>query len=276
MRALAASLLLGASVVLTGTAAAQIEPPPKLEDVSTDRGVQPPIPAGWESDVYCAGWVGSLRERFSGSIISAELVDSQRSFVQGDIVYLNLGAVNDVKAGDEFWVVRPTDDRYLLYKPGSETETIGRVYQTPGRVRVICAQEKTSIAEITASCSDIAVGDSVDPFEPIPIPLVRRTPLLTSCDEPNGKPVGHIVGVRDNESFIATDTVVYLNLGEREGLLPGDFLSVYRYRRQEEGLTSLRTVLGEVVILTTREKTAVAKVANMRDTMEPGDQVEVK
>ncbi len=73
---------------------------------------------------------------------------------------------------------------------------------------------------------------------------------------------------------IGTDSVVYLDLGEADGIYPGDFLSVWRPRA--DAALALRTLLGEVSVLFTKERTAVAKVTSMIDTMGVGDFVELK
>lgn len=243
--------------------------PLRVEAFSSDRTSQP-SPIGVEQDVYCSGWLGPVDQPFLGAVVSAEKVDSQREFVQGDYVYLNIGASRGVLAGQEFWACRA--DR-VVYKWGSVTEEIGRIYTTPGRVRVICALEDSAIAEIVRSCAEVEVGDTLLPFEPIPIPLVKRTRPITSCDSSNGKVLGHIVDAVDGVTAIATTTVVYLDLGDRDGLVPGDFASVYRTRENANGV---RTVLGEVAILKTEPHTAVAVVTMMTDTMYAGDEVELK
>ncbi len=51
---------------------------------------------------------------------------------------------------------------------GSVTDTIGRFYQTPARLKVVCVQETTAILEITNRAN--VFGDLIVPFEPIPIP----------------------------------------------------------------------------------------------------------
>jgi len=282
MRPSAARAALGA-VLLTFTAGSQAQtvvskvervPPPALVTVST------PLAVGVEADVYCAGWVGEANEKFPGSIFSAERVDNQRSYIEADLLYLDIGTDNGVEAGQEYWLVRP---ERLVYKFGSVINVLGRVYRTPGRVRVICAQEQAAIAEIVLSCGEAEVGDLILPFEPVPIPLVRRTRPLTSCDGPTQKVVGHIVDVRDAITPLSTDTIVYIDLGEKDGLNPGDFLTVYRIgpssfaaygdaRRRSD----VRTILGEMAILTTKSNTSVGIITSMRDTMLVGDFAELK
>lgn len=275
MRHLAAAVVLGLGAVTVPALAegGQQNRPPQIEriPVNTRSAYSSPRPIGTEDDVYCSGWIGEVDEVFPGSIMSAEAVESQKSFFFGDVVYLDIGEVQGVAPGQEFWIVRPGR---LIDAAGSDSkDTYGRLYWTPGRLRVICVQDRTAIAEVTVSCSDVVVGDMILPFEPIPIPLVRRTPPLNSCDPSSGKPIGHIIASRDDVSSIAADTVVFLDLGDTNGLVAGDFLSVYRTRSD---ITGLRTVLGELAVLMTKNRSAVAKVIWMKDYMLVGDAVELK
>jgi hypothetical protein len=229
-----------------------------------------PLPVGAEVDVYCSGYLGDRDEAFVGRIVNAEKERNQSMFMAGDVIYIDIGAENGVQAGMEFTIVRPSR---LVNRWGSEREVQGRIYMTPGRVRVLCVQERSSITEIIYSCNEVEVGDFVAPFEPIPVPLVRRTRPATICDTPNGKPIGHVVDTRDAVTPVGTDTIVFLDLGEQDGLNPGDFLTVYHPSTQAQGV---RTVLGEAAILTTRTRSAVAIITSMVDFIAVGDAVEVK
>ena len=243
----------------------------RLETIA--RAPQPvtgPIPIGVEADVYCSGYLGELAEVFPGAVVSAEKELNQSFFMQGDIVYIDIGERDGVRAGMEFTTVRPTR---VVNQWNSDIEVVGRVYLTPSRLRVICAQERSSIAEIAYGCFDTQIGDFIVPFEPVPVPLVRRTQMATLCDVPNGKVIGHIVETRGSVTPVATHSVVFLDLGEADGLNPGDFLTVYRPSARAEGV---RTILGEASILTTRARTSVAIITAMSDTMGVGDAVELK
>lgn len=282
LAALSAGVLLAASLAASAddaarkpavlsSEAAEAAPQSRLESVPRPpAAISGPIPVGAEVDVYCSGYLGDPDEKPTGRIVAAERERSQTLFMTGDIMYLDIGAADGVQAGMEFTVARP---ERLVNRWGSVRDVVGRIYLTPGRVRVICAQERSSIAEIVYACSDLELGDVLTPFEPVPVPLVRRTQALTECDVPNGKAVGHIVHTRDAVTPVATDTVVFLDLGEFDGLTPGDFLTVYRPSMRAEGV---RTILGEAAILTTRERSSVAIVTSMVDTIGIGDAVEVK
>jgi hypothetical protein len=279
LAALTAGILLAAMPVLWASdepraalsrepAAASARPIERI--VRAPQTVTGPIPIGVEADVYCSGYLGEPAEVFPGAIVSAEKEKSQTFFMQGDIVYLDIGERDGVQAGMEFTIVRP---QHNVNKWNSDIEVVGRIYLTPSRLRVICAQERSSIAEISYGCADTQLGDFVIPFEPVPVPLVRRTQVATMCDVPNGKVIGHIVETRGAVTPVATHSVVFLDLGEADGLNPGDFLTVFRPSGRAEGV---RTILGEASILTTRARTSVAIITLMSDTMGVGDAVELK
>jgi len=248
-----------------------VEPSPVIEELSADRSsMSKPFPVGWEDDVYCAGWIGAMTEPKTGILVAAEYEDSRHMYGVGDIVYSDVGARDGLMAGQEFQVIRPGHE---VYRVGSITDVLGRFYHTPARMKVVCVQETTAILEITASCEPSYLGDLLVPFEPIPIPLVRASPPLTQCDAPSGKITGHIVEAKDRATPVGTDSVVFLDLGEEDGLYPGDFLTVFR-ARNDDG--TIRTLLGEVAVLWTKGRTCVAKVTSMVDHMRAGDFVEMK
>ncbi len=265
-------VVVAAALFFGSSASAQIDRQTTIERLSpvTSSTVNVPTPIGVDADVYCSGWLGEDREPFAGSIVNAEKVGNQRSFVEGDIVYVDLGAEQGMTPGLEFTVVRPDKQ---VFAPDSVTDLLGRLYVTPARLRVICVLERSSMAEIVSSCREVEIGDLLLPFEPIPIPLVRRTKPLTACDPASNKAGGRIVATLDRATFVTGETIVYLDLGEDMGVGPGDYLTVYRNPLSAD---VLRTVLGEVAILKTTKRSAVAKVTVLRDTMGVGDLVELK
>jgi hypothetical protein len=277
LAALTAGILLAATPVLRADEPRTLSQGPpavsgsRLEKiVRSPQIVTGPIPIGVEADVYCSGYLGELAEVFPGAVVSAEKEKNQTFFMQGDIVYIDIGETEGVRAGMEFTTVRP---QRIVNQWNSDVDAVGRIYLTPSRLRVICAQERSSIAEIVYGCFDTQIGDFIVPFEPIPVPLVRRTQTASICDVPNGKVIGHIVETRGSVTPVAAHSAVFLDLGEADGVNPGDFFTVYRPSTRAEGV---RTILGEASILMTRARTSVAIITTMSDTMGVGDAVELK
>jgi len=147
-----------------------------------------------------------------------------------------------------------------------------------------------AILEITSTCTDVPIGTMLKPFDPIPVPLARRSAVLTNCDEPSGKRVGTIVLSRDRVETLSTGTDVIIDIGVDASLSPGDFLTIFRYAVPHEfdidfngelksyraDIAPQRTVLGELAILTVGDHTATAQIVSMSHAMEVGDLVEIK
>jgi hypothetical protein len=228
-----------------------------------------PRPLGSSADVYCFAELVQDESAFQLSIASAERILSQDQYSEGDIIYLDGGVAQGIQAGDRFFVLhrlRP------LNHPVSNSH-LGIVYSQVGQVKVLCAQEDSSIAEITYACDPIVIGDVLKPFKPIPVPLVIDPDPSERCDEPNGKPTGYITYDRDDQIDIGTFWLVFLDLGTAEGLYPGTFATVFR-DNPVAGMP--RLVMGEVGVLTVEEDYATALITRAWAPLEVGDRVEVK
>jgi hypothetical protein len=150
---------------------------------------------------------------------------------------------------------------------------LGVVYQQVGQLKVLCAQENTSIAEITFACDPIVIGDVLEPFTPIPVPLVVDPGRTDRCDEPNGKPLGYVTYTRDDQVEIGTHWLVFVDLGAADGVYPGTFTTVYR-PNPVKGMP--RLVLGELGILRVDEHYSTAVVTYTWQALAVGDRVEIK
>lgn len=248
-----------------------------------------PQPVGFESDVYCFGYVGDLSERFPVQVKGAENLAEQTDFITDDYLYISGGSSKGLKIGDEFWLVTPEQE---VVHPTSG-RTMGRLYQYRGRVVVTSLEPRAGIVRVTQSCTDIPMGAYLKPFEPIPIPLVRKSPLAVRGDPPSGKPRGRIVFTRDGVVALGSDSMVIVDVGTNDGLAPGDFLTIFRYAWGEEfgvrpigsywvntppppGVAIPRTYLGEAVVLTLGERWAIVRLTDSFRLIQVGDEVELK
>jgi len=228
-----------------------------------------PQPLGSSADVYCFARLIQDESAFPFTIKSAERMDLQSSFTEGDVVYLDGGVNQGVQAGDRFFIL---DRRRGLQHPVSGGN-MGTVYGQVGQLKVLCAQEDTAIAEITFACDPIEIGDVLEPFSPVPVPLVIRPDRTDRCEEPNGNPTGYIVYAKDDVIETGTDQLVFLDLGKAEGLYPGTFATVFR-DNQVPGMP--RILLGEAGVLTVGDGYATAKITYSWAPLGIGDRVEVK
>ncbi|MGH9389636.1 MAG: hypothetical protein ACRD1Z_08470, partial [Vicinamibacteria bacterium] len=222
------TVVLALSLAGTGQARAQ---DPNVADALARAEVVPgslesaPRPTGYESDLYCFGYLGGLDDSFVASVTSASELAEQVDFATHDLLYVNAGADKGFAAGQEYWLVTPQDE---VFSPVSG-KSLGRFYQYRGRGVILCIGGRSATLRIQDSCTEVPLGAYLKKFEPIPIPLARKTPLCVACDPPSGKPQGRIVFSRDGLVALGQDSDVIVDLGIANGVEPGDFLAIYRY-----------------------------------------------
>jgi hypothetical protein len=246
------------------------EPIPEEQPAAEELGpAVVPYPLGSSSDVYCFARLFEDEGVFPFAVAGAEKIEYQNQFSEGDILYVNGGEAEGVRPGDRFFVfhrARP------LHHPVSNA-SLGVVYRQVGQVKVLCAQEHSSIVEITLACDPILPGDHLLPFEPTPVPLVTSPPATDRCDSPNGKPTGYLTYLKDDVIGVGSEQLVMVDLGADEGLYPGQFATIFR----ENPVAGMpRLVVGEVGFLTVHDGYSTAKVTRGWAPMGVGDRIELK
>lgn len=248
-----------------------------------------PQPLGYESDVYCFGYLGTPRDSFPAQVIGAENLAEQTDYFTGDLLYVDAGYNRGLKVGDEFWLVTPEQ---VVVHPTTGKD-LGRFYQYRGRAVVESLGGRSASIRVSSSCSDIPMGSYLKPFEPVPIPLARKTAPAVAGDPPSGKIRGRIVFTRDGIVAVGADHTIIVDLGVADGIEPGDFLTIYRYAAgREYGIRPVgsywvnlppppdveipRTYLGEVAILSVGDRWAIGRVTDSYRLIEVGDEVELK
>lgn len=238
------------------------------EDFGGLEGVEP-HPLGSSADVYCFAELVQDESTFPFKIASSERIAFQTQYSEGDIVYIDGGVNQGVKAGDRLFILH----RVRPLKHPVSNSNLGVVYAQVGQLKVLCAQDDTSIAEITYACDPIVIGDVLKPFAPVPVPLVIAPDPTDRCDEPNGKPTGYITYNRDDQIDIGTHWLVFLDLGAAEGIYPGTFATVFR-DNPVNGMP--RLVMGEVGVLTVEEHYSTGLITHAWAPLAVGDRIEVK
>jgi hypothetical protein len=253
-----------------------------------------PQPLGYESDVYCFGYLAASPESFSGRIMGAENIAEQIDFIDHDLLYVDGGHDRGFEVGGEYWLITPEQE--VLHPVSGQS--LGRFHQYRGRGMIAHVEARSSIMRVTQSCTDIPLGSYLKPFEPVPIPLGRKTPLVVAGDPPSGRVTGHIIFTPEGIVSLGADHTILVNLGHAEGVEAGDFMTVYRYARgrpagreigdvganwvkvKESPLAGAaevpRTYLGELSVLFVGERWSVARITDVHRLIEVGDEVELK
>ena len=257
------------------------------------RADSAPTALGTEDEIQCSGYIGEFDEVFPRRIIGSEYESLAPTLVPaqiaknkvalseigsikidlslGDIVYVDGGRQANLLPGDLFTVVIPREavDHPVTGKP------IGRFYNYVGRVRVLSVQEETAIAEVVHGCMPVLVGAALTPYVAEPVPLARRTLRVGVNDPVSPEKLGVapvIVRSERNLVTIGRDHLVYLDLGDQAGVTPGDIYSIYRLNPKGHP----PVVIGELGILSVREKSSVAKVLESRYAVYVGDRIDPK
>lgn len=189
-----------------------------------------------ENDLYCSGIVTTAHVPESTYVISGEESNYEISFHMGDYVFINRGEAQGAKIGDEFSVIRPEVDpidfewtkwQYsILHK-------MGTVWADEGRVKVVVVKKNTSIAQINHACDDIQRGDIVVPFEERTAPSLKSGENFDRFAPESGKAKAMIIEGKRFEQAAGTNDIVYVNLGNSQGVHAGDYFRVFRYTGTE-------------------------------------------
>ncbi len=206
--------------------------PPKQPEKPKTGGMEleqeAPMPPVSSDDVYCSGFITKHFKRPHLTILSAPERERE-SLAQGDVVYLNEGKDEGMQPGMLFSILEPGQ---TVSHPITG-RNLGRYVRRVGQAKVLAVQPHASIAEISQSCDEIRYGDVLVPWQVIPIPWdIKRSPSIPLDLPPSTKPQGRVVWSEDRIENMGDSQIVYIDLGSREGLLPGDKLWFYRFPGQ--------------------------------------------
>ena len=248
-----------------------------MEEEGTGRGAEgqqsitdPLIPSIEETALQCAHYVLDDREDESLHVAGAEDGATKNAFGDRDILYLNKGSNSGVKAGDIYSLHHVA---YSVKHPDTN-RTIGTKIETTGRARVILVQENTATVTIEQACMDIHVGDYLKPYEKLPIPLIARHTPPDRLTPATGRITGTVVDIAEDAMIAGERQLVTINIGTANGIAPGNLFSVYKI--MYPSVPTPRNVIGELVVVTVRERTATARVLYSRDAIMNGDKAELR
>lgn len=179
------------------------------------------------SEIYCSGFVSKKSISPSGTIVGGDLSPETTAYHEGNYIYLR---GNDVKEGQEYLLLRHMQDpnRYESFK-GQEkaVAALGEMYQDLGRAKVQYIRNKVGVAMVEMACEPALPGDIAVPYSERPRPEFRHV-AYNEFAMPTGKTAGRIIEAKDLDTFIGLHRIVYLNVGEQQGVKPGDYFRITR------------------------------------------------
>ena len=191
-------------------------------------------PVAKEAGVYCTGFISEVAPRVDLQIIGGEKENEVYMFNQGDVVYLNKGREDGVHSGAVYYVTRPLGE----VKHPFTKKKVGYFSAELGMLQVIETHPKTSVARITVSCDTIELGDVLKPYELMTAPDKQLTGPLPRYSEGSSGLVGRIILSPDLKEYLSANQLAFIDLGNRQGVRPGDRFTIYRKITQHEGVAN--------------------------------------
>lgn len=266
-----------------------------------------PVPAATFSEFHCTGFISS--SRLPGAIrvyngADDDLYEVLHTFTSGDFVYLRRSDGQTFHVGEAYSLVRPENGFLLDYKwsPGKiekqilppssfynfqriAIQKLGDPYNNTGLVKVVKVTPQGAIAKVLFTCNGILPEDIAFPYEPESIPDYVPSAHLDRFATPNGKLTGVIVADSHASPYLAKGSIAFLNIGQNQGVKPGQKFSIYAIFRDNvtKGLEGAvpapatpRETVGELVILHVEEKSAAGIVVKSARGIAIGDGVELE
>jgi len=192
-----------------------------------------------ENDMYCSGVITGDKVPTGTYVISGEESDQRIAYHDGNLVFINKGAKQGVKVGDQFLATRIESDQQMatpwIKWQASITKAMGTYWADLGRLRVASVQENTSTAEIVKSCDYLQRGDVILPFTPRPAPQYKPAAKLDVFAPPSGKAKAMVAEKLGFGVQAGAGNIVYVNLGAKQGVQVGNYFRVFRYQDNHHG-----------------------------------------
>jgi len=231
--------------------------------------VRPPVEKPGATIFYSrAGSAGFITpEELAAAGAIADSREEKKMLAQKDLVYINLGENSGVAVGDKFIIF---DASQKVYHPITGSK-LGYKTKLLGELAVKEVSRDVSTAEITESYDAISRGNKIKPIEPVTKEITLQ-PTTTELD-------GYIVDSKRPVGLFGEDDVVYLDLGRREGVVPGNIFIAYRPAKKVSDPLTGRTLLlppeivAKLVVITVQEDISTALVTKSRKELKRGERV---
>ncbi len=217
------------------------------------------VPAAVRSQADCTGFIASPsipRDLFVVGGADDDFHSVVRQFVRGDSIYISQHKDRDFAVGAEYSVVRPASELFLTMRYQGErwdVHRLGKPYEDVAQVTVTHVNQQGAVARVNFSCGSIVPGDILVPFQPRAIPeYTVSKPLDHFTPLDKDKQHGRITASHNNFGYLGDETVVYLNLGEKEGAKPGQRFRIYKVLPRTRVPRTPPETVGEAVVFPCR------------------------
>lgn len=189
-------------------------------------GAAPAPRVAGDSSLYCAGFIRYQKLPHMPEIVGALEEQEQRTYSNGDVVYLNAGSQDGVKEGQNFQIIRPRGDVKHVHQ--QKHGSLGIYVQDIGQLQVFKVNEHTAAAKVTFACDQALLGDLLTPIPDRESPVLRTEGTLDQYAAPTGKQTGRLMMAKDGREMVTRNDIVYIDLGSEDKVNAGDYLTIYR------------------------------------------------
>ena len=195
-----------------------------------------------------------------GRILGHRDEKNRTLFGTGDLLVLDVGDGAGVAAGQNYVVRRRfrMDDK----KQPSRHQPLG--VQTAGLIQVVETTPKHSLAAVVYACGELWAGDTVEPFDPLP--LWGATPDGT----PQFEEPAHVIFGENGRSMGAPKQLMVIDRGSAHGAERGQRVTIFRRPRGEQGPVS---TVADAIVIAVRSESATIRIERASDAVLIGDMV---
>ncbi len=195
-------------------------------------------------------------------------VDERALLTQNDLVFLSMENLDQVEIGDT----------YSLYGPGPEVmhpatkKKFGTMMYELGFVQVTAINDRTVVGKIGEVYREIERGAELFDY--------MAPTYEIELKKASGDLTGHIIAGQQNKITQGANDIVYIDMGDNEGLEVGNVIYISRPReatklagKEKSQLQLPDVLLGAAVIVKTRNQSSAALIFKSTSEMHLGDQV---
>jgi len=246
-------------------AQATAQEPETLETAIEKAGIEPQEEITISTMGGATGFVSSSQLETLGTLV--DTIDNRLLMATGETVFVEMKNLEGAKPGD----------RFLLIDVGEEVthpitgKVVGKRITKLGTVELTQINQAVATGVITSANSEINRGALLLPLE--------EHPLEVTLKKSSSEVSGYLVDASEGKIALSQNDVIYLDLGEKDGIQNGNLLYITRTRKATD-LADVRkdlilpdVLLGTAVVIETHADTSAALVLKSAFPLYRGDRV---
>jgi hypothetical protein len=193
-------------------------------------------------------------------VVAGPHITDGRTAMTDGLIVINRKVDDGLAIGQRYVSQRMRTDPKQFPRPGEGFADL----RVSGWVTVVAIDENNALANIDLACDSIEIGDILEPYVEVPLPLNAAAMV-----KPDFTDRASILFGVDNRVMFGRGDVFSFDRGTVHGVVPGSRYAVYRDFHNNLPLV----YVADLVVLTVNEQTSKVVVTNAVNSIEPGDVV---